>query len=162
MKVFEDVIEEDIEFSAENPMSASVLLLGDFNLEPRGSKRIYIPRPSGVQASECSQGDPGQVPYRAKRWEKVFDKLTEISTAAPTHYYPPQTDLNQIDRIFTSVPRSSINLFQNNSGVVKDPVHWFTLELSDHSPVFWCAKVRTSKPQSDQRIRPEWCCHPVF
>ena len=162
MKRFEDSILADIGLAKADPLAYSVLLLGDFNLEPKEAKRIAIPRPSAPSPPELVEGNIFVTILRAKRWGAIFDRLTEVCTSSPTHFNSAQLYLNLIDRVFISLPRSSLCLFHQKSGIIKDPVDWFVRGLSDHSPIFWELETRISKPQSLQRVLPEWCEHPVF
>ena len=141
-------------------MLFAVLLWGDVNLEPIGSTRISLPNPVSLISPELIGVRNGNL--RAKRWEQMFDKLVEVCTSSPTHFSSAQLYLNKLDRIFTSVPRTSLCLFQQNSGTVIDPVEWVVKGLSDHAPVFWEVSECISKPQALQRVRPEWCEHPVL
>ena len=158
----EEQIWKDIASAQADPMLFSVLLLGDMNLEPIGSKRISLPNPVSSISPELIGVSNNNSNPRAKRWENKFDKLVEVCTSSPTHSSSAQLYLNKLDRIFTSVPRTSLCLFQQKSGTVKDPVEWFVKGLSDHAPVYWEGSECISKPQAVQRVRPEWCEHPVF
>jgi len=137
-----------------------VLLLGDFNLEPPGSIRHKISDP-GVQDGGRT-GTGYQARAHARRWQEIFDSLTEITTGAPTHFYPPGLFVNEIDRIFTSVPQCSCCLFAQKCGVKHDPVYDHIKKLSDHAPKFWKVKTKHSKPRAQQQVKPEWCSHPLF
>ena len=99
---FEELILADTRIAKTNPDIRSVLLLGDFNLEPEGYKRHVIPRPTGSR--ECELGEGYQAPAASRRWHRILDSLVEISNGAPTHFYPPQSFLNKIDRVFSSIP----------------------------------------------------------
>ena len=117
MKLFEETIQEDMRLAKANPTSFLVLLLGDFNLEPLDCHRISIPNPASPGASgDLAPEDILPVDARARRWQKVFDGLTEVCSPAPTHFYSPQLFLNQIDRIFISAPRSAMCLFNEKGG----------------------------------------------
>lgn len=163
MREFEDSITGDIRLSKESPMSNFVLVLGDFNLVRKDSHRISLPNPS----SSGSVGDlsPENVllaTARARRWQGIFDSLTEVWSPPPTHYCAPQLFLNQIERTFTSAPRSSFCLFKQRSGVNKSPIDLYVQGLSDHAPVLWSVNVCNSVPQDQQRLLPEFCHHHVF
>ena len=160
MNNLEKVIQVDIREAKASPSAKSVLLLGDFNIEPIGYKRHFIPKPS--ENGECELGRGSRLPAASKRWQRIFDELVEISDGGPTHFYSPQSFVNKIDRIFTSVPATAMGLLSQNFGTIKDPMILYTKELSDHSPIYWVVSTKPSKPKDQQKFKPEWARHPLF
>ena len=85
---FERLICDDIRLAKSSPIGRSVILMGDFNLEPVGAQRFSIPSPSSTLSADLERRNHSQTAPRFERWQRIFDDLTEISSGAPTHYYP--------------------------------------------------------------------------
>lgn len=106
--------------SREDHNSKSFLLLGDFNIEPVRYRRRVIPRPTEVR--EGSFGEGSHAPAGSRRRQAIFNSLVEITNGSPPPFYPPSSFLNQIDRLFSSVPTGASALFSQKFGVLRDPV----------------------------------------
>jgi hypothetical protein len=65
-----------------HPHTNSMALMGDFNLEPKGSLKISL-----LDASSLSRFLPPQVPPRPfeSKWNVLFDKLVEVDFPFPSH-----------------------------------------------------------------------------
>ena len=107
-------------------------MCGDFNLDPPGERRISVANP-GPMPAVGEERDRHAKPFQA-RWEAIFEGLTEIKCPMPNHFHKPDLTASRLNRIFINIPRSAINLFKHNAGIIKDPVTWHSKGLSDHSP----------------------------
>ena len=140
----------------------TVVLCGDFNMDPPGERRITVSDPGGQGfSSQNPDRDRHARPLQA-RWQRIFDELVEVKSSAPNHFCKNDLSLARLNRVFSSIPRSALNLFKHRAGVIRDPLYWDALGISDHAPVFWEVSPRPSIPQGQQRIKKEWCRHPQF
>ncbi len=140
----------------DRPDKFSMALLGDFNLEPRGSLKISL-----LDSSSLSRSLPPQVPPRPfeKKWNTLFDKLVEVDFPFPSHVNSSTLVISRINRIFLGIPKSAVPLLNISAGVKRDPTWYEGLGLSDHAPIFVKLGVSMSKPPTTLRIKPEWCKH---
>ncbi len=143
----------------ERPDKFSMAILGDFNLEPRGSLKISL-----LDSSSLSRSLPPQVPPRPfeKKWNTLFDKLVEVDFPFPSHVNSSTLVISRINRVFLGVPKSAVPLLNISAGVKRDPTWYEGLGLSDHAPIFIKIGVSMNKPRTSLRIKPEWCKHPSF
>ena len=158
MSLLEDNLRVDSNRSRANPTLEAVLLMGDFNISAPGDKPIKLDAPVAPWAV-TDPGTTSAMRYRPmqQRWQSIFDSLTEIKCALPSHVNIADLSLNRIDRVFSSLPRSSLLLLSHQTGVLKDPTYWYSKRWSDHAPNFWSVSVRSTVGAGEQRLKPEWC-----
>jgi len=156
MSSFENCFWGDCEKSWANPNFDAVFLMGDFNLIAMGDRPIKLDAPLAPWApvATATHSSMGSRPMQS-RWQKVFDAVTEIKCPLPSHVCIADLTMNKIDRVFSSLPKSSLNLLKHDTGVIKDPVYWYSKFLSDHAPCFWKIHFRAPTPSTDQKIKPE-------
>jgi len=163
MRVVEDSISLDISGAVRAPQHESVALIGDFNLELASDRRVKIDVPTHTWDEEASRplAISHSRPFQA-RWGRIFDSFMEVRTTQHTHFISGSLTLNRIDRAFIFAPRSAMPHTHCDSGVVRDPVYWYSKRLSDHCPLFLKLQPRLSLPPQQLRLKPAWCKHPAY
>ena len=139
-----------------------VVLNGDFNLYAKGEQKISVADPvaGGLHAFGDDQAHAIR-PFQ-RRWQRIFDLLTEVTSTVPTRYNSSDFTLTRIDRTFSSAPRSSLPEMRHEVGAVGDPIDWHARGISDHTPNFWKVSNKPRGNQKSQRLKKEWCSHPLF
>ena len=61
--------------SLDNPDTKAVVLMGDFNLEPKNAKRVRLMDASSISGTDF--GEPAPRPHQ-RIWNQLFDSLIEI------------------------------------------------------------------------------------
>ena len=161
----EKQIKNDRDKVALAPHKYALHLLGDFNLEHVDSKRIVLTNPIAPWMEHRGEAAPTAIAQSRplqRRWQAIFDVLVEVSPPVPTHINIQDLSINNIDRIFTSIPKSNITHLKMEVGVCKDPMWFYTNHISDHAPTWWSIQLRKLQPVGSLRLKPEWCKHPVF
>ena len=120
----------DIGHVKSDPMHTSLLLMGDFNLQPPDEPKIKVDTPSCTGTFHNSIG-----PF-CGRWNVIFDQCTEIKFPQPNHFCSATNSLNKLTRIFVFVSRSVLPMLAHQAGVVNDPIFYHAKTLSDHAPSF--------------------------
>jgi len=163
MSGVEDSISLDTSGAVRAPQHESVALIGDFNLELASDRRVKIDVPMHSWDEEASR--PPAIshsrPFQT-RWGRIFDRFMEIKSTQHTHLISESFTVNRIDRAFIFAPRSAMPHTHCDSGVVRDPVYWYSKRLSDHCPLFLKLKPRLALPPEQLRLKPAWCKHPAY
>ena len=136
--------------------NSSVILLGDFNLQPTDEAKIKIDCPSTQGVFQNCTG-----PFYG-RWKAIFDLFTEIKFPQPNHFVSESNFVNKLTRIFVFTCRSVLPLLEHQAGVVNDPIYYHGQGISDHAPTFWQFSLKSFSQQRDQRIQHSWCRHPAY
>ena len=92
----------------------------------------------------------------------MFDQVTEIDFPQPSHLDNKRGKLIKINRMFSSVSKSSLSLMKHKAGIMRDPTWYHARNLSDHAPIFWVIDACTPKPAKFLRIEPEWVRHSAY
>ena len=135
---FETHIKEQVQASKSDPFKHMFILCGDLNLVPTGDKPILLKNPFSFWEGSTPLLAPPPIPSNISRgrWKRILDSLIEIQNPMPNHVCFGELTLNNINRMFSSLPRSALAITTNHSGCIRDPVWWFSKKLSDHSPYF--------------------------
>ena len=149
------------DLSLNFPRLHSCILMGDFNLEPKGSRRLKLTDPAGLSGEFNHETLSPPRPFEAK-WNKLFDALLEIDYPLPSHLHVATLTLSKINRTFAVFPKSSVPVIKIQAGIKRDATWYEANRLSDHSPIFVSFSGAKSIPKGELRIKPEWCKHPAY
>ena len=158
----ESCMKRDLHLSQIHPESHCSVLIGDFNLPPRGSVPFSVQNPIPPNRNVAPRAISSTRPFQS-RWEKLLDLHTEIHFPQNTHYCSSSCTQNKLDRIFTSAPRSLQTLLKHNAGTIKDSIYWYSKGYSDHAPIFWSISIPDFNATSQRfKIKKEWIMHPHY
>ena len=156
MHILAGNIKSDIAMAKGGPTNKSVLLVGDFHLQPADEAKTKMDCPSAQGIFQNGVG-----PFSG-RWKSLFDLFAEIQLPQPNHFASATNCVNKLARIFVFVCRSVLPSLADQAGVVNDPLYFHGLGLSDHAPMFWQLHIKAKQHGKAMRLQPAWCRHPAY
>lgn len=165
MSVFlrlENQIPLDLAEAKANPHRFSTNIAGDLNFPPPGSDERKLDTPSAEGPADALPRELHQHRPFYHRWANIFAQLKEIVTDSHTHITTGTLSTDTLDRVFTTLPRSSGNHLEQTVTVLSSPTHYLAKQISDHSPLIWTIFSRNPAPNGTFTARPEWIKHPRF
>ena len=157
----ENRILADVAEAKAFPHRLSVNLVGDLNVPPPGSAKRQLDKPSAEGPAAAEPELHCHRPYY-HRWACIFSQLTEIDTDVHTHITTGTLTTDTLDRMFTSLPKSSGNHLDQSAAVLNSPMHFLAKRISDHAPLIWTISQKKPASKGSFSARPEWIKHLVF
>ena len=143
-----------------NPRRFSMNVAGDLNVPPPGSDKRKLDTPSAEGPADVLPRELHTHRPFYHRWANIFAQLTEIATDAHTHIATGTLTTDTLDRIFTTLPRSTGNHLEHTATVLKSPMHYLAKQISNHAPLIWTISPRNPAPKGTFTARPEWIKQP--
>jgi len=147
-----------------NSSRVGLVVAGDLNMLPPHGQNLPLDSPGRTKVLNSGSMSPLVPPKRPnhKLWNSILAPLTEIEFSEHPHVNISSLSSSGLDRILVAIPPSALLQLNHCSAVIKDPMEYYSLGLSDHSPNYWSCTARKPNTQMPEKARSRWCRRPHF